>query len=1577
MPVQILLIILLCLVLNSAMASTSPVRFLSSVQLKKNISFTLLIPREDPFWQKNTEFAKIMAKSLDIRLKVKAFQDDPQKLFNLTEEACREGTDGIIFQSFENTGEKLLEVTEKYKVPSFLINTPLLKADFLPRSKYRYWLGQMIPDDLKAGTTLIQQLMDQARKGRVHSHHILAITGDPNQEASINRQKGLEKYLKYARDVKSLTIVHADWDPKKAVAKFKEQIKQNPQINIIWCANDNMALAVAEAAEKEMPGKQFYIGGIDWEARAIKAIGEKKLAVSVGGHFAEAAWAILLLYDYLNGMDFATEQISFHSPMIAINQNNYLLFTDLMSLKPDEMDFRPLSKIHNSKRTGYEFNLQKLATNLEDFTQAAAKNFSLTPREKNFLKAHPQISLGVMDAWPPMNFMDKEGSPSGIGADYIKALNKLLGGVLKITPAPFAQNLSQVKDKKLDALMDVTPKPEREEFLNFTRPYLTIPHVIVAKRDGPYYAAEEDLANKTLALEKGFYSVKYFRDKDPTLTIKEYPNTALALDAVARGSADAYAGNRAVATWIMDNEIMQNLMVQGRIKRPGSVLAIGVRKDWPELATILDKALAALPVDQIREVQRRWTGQEGKQWESLSSQLSQSETVFLKKHPDLRLGVTSAWAPYSYLDQEQKHAGVASDYLRIIAKKLGITLTPITGLSNEQTLKQIKKGEIDIIPTIMPGPDHAEFLDFTKPYLRLPLLVITRKDAPYISSLSGLKKKDIAMIRGHTPQKRLAEDLPGLNYLWFDNLEEAFRAVSEGRTFAIVETLDALNFAKNILEIENLKIATPTDYSIEIAMGVRKNLPLLATILDKGLSQFTDREKSIIKEKWGNIRVQKRTDWQMVVIAVVLTGMGVGIVLLVFFWWNRKLAGEVAQRKAAEERFKTMAANVPGAIFQTKIMQNCELEHLYLSQKTKDFFGFDAEEVLQKKLLLKFHPEDQKRIKREFQYALTHKNIINIVGRIVLPDGTEKWIRLSASPSYSEQHGLIYNGFILDISKRKNAEHEYLASERKINAMSRAVEDALIMIDDHGKVLFWNPAAENLFGYTQEEAMGLNVHSLTAPPHYKEQIQAGFKRFAMTGEGNVLGKTVEIEASNRKGILFPVEVTLSSFQFDDKWYAVGTVRDISERKQAEKELKQSREDFRIIADYTYNWEAWHDREGRLLWMNPAVKRVTGYTKEECLQMPDFPKPIIHPSDFKLWGKCLVQAQEQNQGSDKIFRIITKEGEERWASLSWNPVFDQEKHFTGFRTSVEDITYRKLAEDQLKFTQYTVDMAVQSIFWVDPISGKIVYVNDAASISLGYSKKKLLELKISQIDPSYEGENFAQLVSSLRRKKVLNIQSKHLAKNGSTLDVELSLCLLTHNQRQVIIVFAKDVTEQKEAERMLKESQGRLDMALTASNTGLWDWYPEKDIHYHSDQYFMQLGYNRGDFQGVQNPLLEMMHPEDIIRFEKGMEIYTSGQSNNYNQEFRLRAKDGSYRWILSRGRVMQRDPQGKILRILGVHLDITKRKKAEQELKENLEELERFSRLVVGREEKMINLKQEINSLLNNLDQEPKYKIVN
>jgi len=230
----------------------------------------------------------------------------------------------------------------------------------------------------------------------------------------------------------------------------------------------------------------------------------------------------------------------------------------------------------------------------------------LSASEQAWLGKHPVIRVGTMNDWPPMNFVDRNGQPQGIGADYLAALNRLLGGRLVAVPAPFRTSFDQVQTGTLDALMDISRRPDREMQFRFTRPYLTIPHTIFARKNSPYYTSEKDLSGKTIALEQGFYNVNYFRLNFPDVHIKEYNTTADALYAVAHGETEAYAGNRIVATHLIEKELLTNLLLMGTLTTPRSELRFGVAKEEAELASILDKALQHVSQQERHAIAQKW-----------------------------------------------------------------------------------------------------------------------------------------------------------------------------------------------------------------------------------------------------------------------------------------------------------------------------------------------------------------------------------------------------------------------------------------------------------------------------------------------------------------------------------------------------------------------------------------------------------------------------------------------------------------------------------------------------------------------------------------------------------------------------------------------------------------------------------------------------------------------------------------------------------------------------------------------------------------------------------------------------------
>jgi two-component system, sporulation sensor kinase C len=134
--------------------------------------------------------------------------------------------------------------------------------------------------------------------------------------------------------------------------------------------------------------------------------------------------------------------------------------------------------------------------------------------------------------------------------------------------------------------------------------------------------------------------------------------------------------------------------------------------------------------------------------------------------------------------------------------------------------------------------------------------------------------------------------------------------------------------------------------------------------------------------------------------------------------------------------------------------------------------------------------------------------------------------------------------------------------------------------------------------------------------------------------------------------------------------------------------------FRAVADNTYDWESWHRPDGRLVWVNPAVERLTGYSVAECLEMLDYPLPFVVPEDHASVTSVLTSAQDKTSGEGLDFCIRGRHGQSRWMSLAWQPMYDADGTYLGYRTSARDVTERRALREQLSLHAEHLEQLVQ-------------------------------------------------------------------------------------------------------------------------------------------------------------------------------------------------------------------------------------------------------------------------------------------
>ena len=243
----------------------------------------------------------------------------------------------------------------------------------------------------------------------------------------------------------------------------------------------------------------------------------------------------------------------------------------------------------------------------EDLAVKAVPDIRLTAAEQAWIAEHRNLRLGIDQTWPPFEFFDEKGVYRGMAADYINLLNERLGlSMNAVSGLTWAQVEASARDRALDVISCLTETPERGKSLQFTQPYLSFPMVVIMRADAPLLTDLADLRDKQVVVVEGYAIHQYLREQAPEIPVRTVKVPLDGLRTVSLGQADAYIDNLAVATHLIQSHHLTNLKVAAPATQWSDELRLGVRSDWPQLVTILNKGLASITAEEHAAIRRKW-----------------------------------------------------------------------------------------------------------------------------------------------------------------------------------------------------------------------------------------------------------------------------------------------------------------------------------------------------------------------------------------------------------------------------------------------------------------------------------------------------------------------------------------------------------------------------------------------------------------------------------------------------------------------------------------------------------------------------------------------------------------------------------------------------------------------------------------------------------------------------------------------------------------------------------------------------------------------------------------------------------
>ena len=630
----------------------------------------------------------------------------------------------------------------------------------------------------------------------------------------------------------------------------------------------------------------------------------------------------------------------------------------------------------------------------------------------------------------------------------------------------------------------------------------------------------------------------------------------------------------------------------------------------------------------------------------------------------------------------------------------------------------------------------------------------------------------------------------------------------------------------------------------------------------------------------------------------------------------------------SEQKFKNFTEFLPQIVFETNTKGNI----VYINKKGFELTGYSQKD-LKKGINLRdvFVKEDLERLLNKFSLLMSGTGDTGEEYLIQKQNGDKLPVLIYSSPIIEEERAVGMRGIIVDISTRIKDEEEILRLSTAVSQSSNTI----VITDIDGFIEYVNPKFEEVTGYTREEAMGLNPRILNAQTQPKEYYANVWKTISS-------GNTWKGEFNNKKknGDYFWENVTISPLK-DDTGKIINYLaikEDITARKETELEIRK----LTLAVEQSSNTIVITDIDGSIEYVNPKFEELTGYTSEEAIGInPRVLNAQTQPKEhyINLWETLLAGKTWKGE-----FHNIKKNGEYFWENVTITPIKNDEGIIVNFLAIKEDITARKITEDNIKENQFLLkeaqriahlghwklDLIENNLTWSDEIY-RIFDVNPQEF-------KPSYELFLDKIHPEDREMVNGAYQNSLKNKIPYEIEHRLLLKDGEIKYV-IEKCNTEYDKSGKpvqSIGTVLDITSRKKTEYRLKESEEKFRGIVETASDWIWEVDNNGKFTYSSPKIFQMLGYTAEEIIGkTPFDLMSKREGERVSKIFTGIieqhKVINEVENTNIHKNGNL--------VVLETSGMPFFDSNNNFLGYRGVDRDITARKESEKEIAKQTKQL--------------------------------------
>jgi PAS domain S-box-containing protein len=617
----------------------------------------------------------------------------------------------------------------------------------------------------------------------------------------------------------------------------------------------------------------------------------------------------------------------------------------------------------------------------------------------------------------------------------------------------------------------------------------------------------------------------------------------------------------------------------------------------------------------------------------------------------------------------------------------------------------------------------------------------------------------------------------------------------------------------------------------------------------------------------------------------------------------------------------------------TWVLNPTTMQYLYWSDECYRIWGFDPLQGLPSREALWQRIHDRERVWEDVQEALRQKKDYAGEFKIVLPDGTVKYLAATCHHLFST-HGEIVEviGTNIDVTERRHAEEALRESEYNLRQIIETVPGHLWSTDPNGEPTHLNQHLIDYFGLQLEDAKQCGWEAFLHPNDRAETAKA-FHHAIQTGASYQKVHRLRRADGEYRWHHSRAEPLRDGQGAIIQWYGLSV--DIDEAQQAEDQLSRS-EAYLAEAQRLSNTGSWA--------LSPDARKIC-YWSEECYRIWGFDPAQglpdreavwrrIHPGDRDRMYEETQEALLQKRDYKVEFRIVLPDGTVKDLEATGHHLFSAQGELIEVVGTNIDVTERKRAEQALRKSEAKirrlVDANIIGIFIWD-FDGRILEANKAFLDIVGYDHEDLVACRVRWTDltPPEWRDRDARLIQEQRVTGSLQpFEKEYFRKDGSRVPVLIGVATFEEAGNQGV-AFVLDLTKRKQAEEALRESEYKLRQIVETVPSLIWSLAPDGEPTHFNQR---QLDYFGMSFEDLKHRGRgAFVHPDDVPEHEKAFS-HAIQTGTSYQGVLRLRRADGEYRWHHARGEPL-RDRDGRIVQWYGVSVDIDDAKKGEDRLR--------------------------------------------